>query len=135
MPPLLVVDDDEMAREAVALSLGRLNLRNPLVFARDGDEAIGLLQEIAVPALIVLDLEMPGRSGLETLGWVRSEPRLAAVPVLMLTGVAEMAEVDEAYKLGITSYLVKPVGFNVLGDTLRDVGLPWAIVHDDWRPS
>lgn len=127
--PVVVVDDDEMARMLIIQHLRMLHLRNPVVEAVDGNQACELLGGLAVrPVLVLLDLEMPGRSGLEVLHWLRGQESLADLPVVMLTGSAEIDEIDAAYALGITSYLVKPVGFSALNNVLRQVGLPWAMV-------
>lgn len=127
-PPVVVVDDDELARELVARLLQKLALVNPLVFAEDGDRAVDLLSTGPMPALVLLDLDMPRRSGLEVLAWLRSDARLRRIPVIMLTGSAELEEVDRAYELGITSYLVKPVGFSALRDVMRDLAAPWVLL-------
>lgn len=114
--PIVVVDDDELARALVVRHLRKLGLCNPVVEAVDGDAACEVLAGLGSrPALMLLDLEMPGRSGLEVLRWVRGQESLADLPVLMLTGSAELDEVDAAYELGIASYLVKPVGFGRVG--------------------
>lgn len=127
--PIVVVDDDELARALVVRHLHKLGLRNPVVEAIDGDMACEVLAGLQPqPVLMLLDLEMPGRSGLEVLEWVRGERSLAELPVVMLTGSAELGEIDSAYGLGIVSYLVKPVGYGALDDVLRRVGLPWAIL-------
>lgn len=126
---VVVADDDEMARDLVVRYFAKLKLANRVVHACDGEHAVRVLSDEGLrPALVLLDLEMPGRSGLDVLRWVRGEHRLAEVPVVMLTASAELDEVDEAYALGISSYLVKPVGFAALQDVVRQLGLPWALV-------
>lgn len=128
---VVVIDDDAMARELVVRYFEKLQLRNRVVEAVDGDEAARVLADPALhPMLVMLDLEMPGRSGLNLLRWMRSDGRLSKVPVVMLSGSAELVEVDQAYELGIASYLVKPVGYAALLDVLRSLGLPWALVPD-----
>ena len=132
---VVVVDDDELARMLVTRYLAKLGLRNPVVQAADGDEGVQKLSDETLrPVLVLLDMRMPGRSGLEVLRWIRGTPRLASTPVVMLTGSAELEEVDEAYALGIASYLVKPVGFAALQDVLRQADLPWAILPGDGEP-
>ncbi|MGQ0520839.1 MAG: response regulator [Actinomycetota bacterium] len=127
--PVLVVDDDEMARELVVRYLHKLNLRNPVVPAGDGGAAIEALQAMdGAPCLVLLDLHMPVRSGLEVLDWIRAQPALSRVPVVMLTASATLDDIDEAYRLGIASYLVKPVGFPGLVDVLRELALPWMLL-------
>lgn len=128
--PVVVADDDELARALVIQYLRRLHLQNPVREAVDGDQVCRLLSDplLPPPCLLLLDLHMPGRSGLDVLRWLRNVSRLRRLPVVMLTGSAELAEVDEAYELGIVSYLVKPVGFGALQDVLQQLGLPWAFL-------
>ena len=126
---VVVVDDDDLARDLVVRFFKKLNLRNPIVHARDGDEACAVLAaDDLQPALVLLDLQMPNRSGLEVLRWLRGQDRLQGVPVVMLTGSAELDEVEQAYELGIASYLVKPVGYAALQDVILQLGLPWSIL-------
>ncbi|MFP5328369.1 MAG: response regulator [Acidimicrobiia bacterium] len=127
--PIVVVDDDELARALVTQHLRRLHLRNPVVEAVDGQHGYEVLRSLdSEPALVLLDVHMPRRSGLELLDWMRSEPRFAGVPVAMLTVSAELDEVDTSYELGVISYLVKPVGYRALDDVLRGGDLPWALL-------
>ena len=126
---VLVIDDDPAARKLVIRFLEKMRLRNPLVEAVDGDDAIAKLSEDGThPVLVLLDLKMPGRSGIEVLRWMRGRTRFRDVPVVVLSGFAELADMDEMYALGIVSYLVKPVGFPALGDLLRQVDLPWMLM-------
>lgn len=126
---VVVIDDDPMARQLVSHYFEKLQLKNRIVQAVDGDDGQRVLSDPSLePTLVLLDLEMPGQSGLDLLGWIRGDPRLADVPVVMLSGSAELGEIDEAYALGISSYLVKPVGFAALLDVLRSLSLPWALV-------
>ena len=127
--PVLVVDDDAGTRMLIAQFLAELGLCNPVVQASDGEEARELLaQEAFLPALALLDLHMPKRSGLDVLRGIRGTPRTAGVPVVVLTGSAELEEVDETYALGISAYLVKPVGFAALRDVITQMGLPWTLL-------
>jgi len=128
--PIMVVDDDEMARELAVRYLQKLNLRNQVLQAGDGAAAIEALRAMEVaPSLVLLDLDMPVRSGLDVLCWLRSGSALAHVPVVMLTASATLDDIDEAYRLGIASYLVKPVGFSALSDVLRALALPWVLLE------
>ena len=128
--PLVVADDDELARELVVRYLHKLNLRNRVVQATDGAVAIAELAALEVaPCLVLLDLEMPVSSGLDVLRWLRTQSAFPHVPVVMLTASATLDDIDEAYRHGIASYLVKPVGFAALQDVLRELDLPWALLE------
>jgi CheY-like chemotaxis protein len=126
LPPLLVADDDAEARRIFLRFFSKMRLANPVQFAADGEEALTYLADVearraAEPVLVLLDMRMPKKSGLEVLRFVRQTGLFAHLPVVMLTGSAEMEEVSECYELGVDSYLVKPVGFAALNDVL--VGL------------
>lgn len=128
-PSVVVVEDDASARGLIVQYLTKLRLSNPIRIAEDGERAVELLAaEPVVPALVLLDVEMPGRSGLDVLEWIRNDRRLAGVPVVMLTGSSELAHVDRAYDLGISSYLVKPVGYAAIQDVLTRLGAPWMLL-------
>jgi len=137
LPPILVADDDVATVTFLSRFLTRLGLANPVVTVTDGTEARARLEHLASigepPAVVLLDVHMPGASGLEILEWMRGHPVHAGVAVVMLTGSAELDEVNRAYDLGIASYLVKPVGFDALADVLRALDRPWAIL--DHRSS
>jgi CheY-like chemotaxis protein len=105
MTTVLICDDDDPLRELVRESLAD----GDYVFAeaRDGDEAIASI-DAQEPDLVVLDMMMPGRSGLDVLRELRRQPRHAAIPVLMLTARAQAADRDEATAAGATAFLPKP---------------------------
>jgi len=97
-------------------------------------ETIAALESAPRPALVLLDLEMPGKTGLEVLAWLRADVRLATVPVVRLSASSGIDEVDGAYALGISSYLVKPVGFAAMQDIIRQLNLPWALLAEGEAP-
>jgi CheY-like chemotaxis protein len=133
LPPLLVAEDDSQSRAVFLRLLAKLGIANPVEFAEDGQEAIDHLAAVAAgsqsaPVLIVLDLNMPRRSGLEVLRWLRERRVFGSIPVVMLTGSAEMSDVTESHELGVASYLVKPVGFGALSDVIRRLDLRWGLL-------
>lgn len=131
-PPILVADDDPSAVALIVRYLEAMGLVNPVVSAMRGDQAIRVLDDAAFsPAFVVLDIQMPGASGLEILRWLRSREEYLALPVLILTGSSDLDVVDQAYDLGAVHYLVKPVGFDALDDVLHRLRLPWAVFGPD----
>jgi CheY-like chemotaxis protein len=131
--PILIVDDDDTSRLLIEASLSALRLANPAVMACDGDDAVRQLQpclrsEAPVPVLVMLDGQMPGRSGLEVLRWMREQPALRDVPVIMLTAMSDVDSIQDAYSSGAASYLVKPVAFGALADVIRGLQRPWALL-------
>lgn len=128
LPSVIVADDSEIARERVVRLLRSFNLQNPLVMVGGKEETFAAVLAER-PALVIMDLNLAGGSGLDVLALIRNHPRTQKVPVILLSETAEMSDVDAAYDLGVTSYLVKPVGYAALYDTIRDVGLPWMIAR------
>jgi len=102
---VLVCDDEEVLRALVRATLDDGAYR--VIEAEDGDQSLELARE-ARPDLIVLDMMMPGRSGLDVLREVRSDPELAATPVVMLTARARVSDRDAALTAGADRYLAKP---------------------------
>jgi len=113
----LLVDDNEDDVLLVRRAFVKAKLLNPLHVVRSGDEAIAYLagtgkfssrEEYPLPALILLDLKMPGLDGFEVLRWIRQEPALRSLRVVVLTASDDMRDVNVAYKLGANSFLIKP---------------------------
>ena len=132
LPPILVAEDNADARAMFVRLIRKLRVLNPVDFAEDGQVAVDYLATVVsgerpAPVVVLLDLNMPRRSGLEVLRWLRKDGALPATPVVILTGSAEMHEVRECHDLGVASYLVKPVGFTALSDVLRGLDLGWAL--------
>ena len=132
-PPILVVEDDEGHALLVQRVFKKSRLANPLVVLRDGDEAVRYLDGSGpygdrdrhpLPVLALLDGHVPGRSGLEILGWIRDQPRLKDLPVVMFSGSGDTDDINRAFEIGVDSYLVKPVAFDALMDTIDELGLP-----------
>lgn len=132
LAPILIVEDNPEARTIFERSFAKLRVGNPIQFAEDGQVALDYLAAVLAgeqiaPVLVLLDLNMPRKSGLDVLRWLRAQGALPGTPVVILTGSAEMREVRECHELGVASYLVKPVGFGALSDVLRSLGLRWAL--------
>ena len=131
-PPILVAEDDAASKVLVRTYFQHMRLANPPFFAGSTKEAIAFLSRVvrgeeALPALALLDLHLPDGTGLDVIRWMRQRDALVNVPIIMLTGSSESIDIDEAYSLGVASYLVKPVGFDALADLLRTLPLPWAL--------
>ena len=114
---MLVIEDDE--NDAIllhrAFDFARKDI--PMQFVKDGQQALDYLKGIGdyadrtrypVPTLILLDLKMPGPSGFDVLRWVRAQPAYVRLPVIVLSGSMWPGDIDEAYRLGANSYLIKP---------------------------
>jgi DNA-binding response OmpR family regulator len=103
MTSVLVVDDDEEVRDLVEYTLEDYDVHT----AGNGE---GALREIAaqLPDVVILDIMMPGMSGLKVLELLRADPVTAALPVILLTAKAQESDLDRGYALGTDDYVVKP---------------------------
>ena len=105
VPRILVCDNEDVLRDLVRASLG--NNGHNLVEARDGDEALALARDTK-PDLVLLDMMMPGRSGLDVLAELRADPELAETRVVMLTARTQAADREAAAEAGADRFLTKP---------------------------
>lgn len=121
--PILLIEDDAEAADLLRIALKKAGLRRPLRVLADGEEAIAYLssqppfenrEENPPPCLLLLDVKMPRKSGLEVLSWLRSRVNTRPLPVVMLTSSAATKDIEEALRLGIRAYCVKPSDFEDL---------------------
>ncbi|MBA4137990.1 MAG: two-component system response regulator [Opitutus sp.] len=111
---ILLAEDDELDVMLLRRAFASVELNNPLEFAHDGQHAIEWLEqrlrqpELPLPALVLLDLKMPRRDGLQTLRWMRSQSPLRCVPAIIFSSSAHRHEVRRAYEAGANAFLVKP---------------------------
>jgi len=117
---ILLVEDREDDVVLIRRAFKEIGLMNPVQVVRDGEEAVAYLkgdgifsnhEEQPLPALILLDLKMPRMDGFEFLAWLRQQPELLHLPVVVLTSSEELRDVHRAYALGANSFLVKPIDF------------------------
>jgi CheY-like chemotaxis protein len=115
---ILLAEDDENDVVLIQRAFQKAGMRNALKVVRDGGQAIDYLsgrgnyadrERYPIPFLLLLDLKMPGTDGFEVLQWLRTEPELRRLLVVVLTSSHLQSDVDRAYELGANSYLVKPV--------------------------
>lgn len=136
---ILLVEDnpDDEALALRALKQNRID--NGVVVVRDGAEALDYLfgkgkyagRDLNVmPALILLDLKLPKVDGLEVLKQLRANPLTALLPVAMLTSSREESDLLEGYKLGLNSYILKPVDFDQFTEAVRDLGRYWLAINE-----
>ena len=139
MNPILLVEDDENDALLIQRAFSKSNLAHPLRVLTDGEEAISYLngigqyldrEQFPLPALLLLDLKLPKRSGMEVLAWLRQQPILARLPVVILTSSRQVADINRVYDLGANSYLVKPVAFDALLEMIKTVSLYWLILNE-----
>ena len=116
MQPILVVDDNDDDVEATRRAFSRTNLCNPIAHARSGEEALRYLRAPGKvrPGIILLDLNMPGLDGRQTLDRLKQSAELRRIPVVILTTSADELDVKACYELGANTYIQKPVDFDGL---------------------
>jgi CheY-like chemotaxis protein len=115
--PVLYVEDEDNDVFLMHRAFQKAGVANPLHVARDGSEAMRYLsgqgdfadrERFPLPCLLLLDLNLPRRSGLEVLKWTRDQPALRAIPIVILTSSSQDRDIASAYSLGANGYLVKP---------------------------
>jgi CheY-like chemotaxis protein len=117
LKPILYAEDEEDDAFMVRKAFAKANIRNPLVVVPDGSDAIEYLSGTGpysdrtahpLPCLALMDISMPGTSGLDVLKWIRTQPALCALPVIMLTSSSQQSDIHRAYIQGANGFLVKP---------------------------
>ncbi len=131
---ILLADDSEDDLMLMKMAYKQSGLTHPLHSVNGGVQAIAYLHgdgafadrtRYPLPSLLLLDLNMPIKSGFEVLSWVRSQPGLRRLPVVLLTTSDEPADINRAYDLGVNSYAVKPAAFGGLLDLLKRLESWW----------
>jgi len=135
---ILLVEDNPADVELTLRALKTHRITNKIMFVRDGAEALDYLyrqgpyknrNEIRMPRLILLDLKLPKISGLEVLQKVKSDEELKKIPIVVLTSSKEEPDIRECYRLGVNSYIVKPVDFEKFIEAVRNIGLYWLLLN------
>ncbi len=136
---ILLVEDDPHDVELTLRALRKHNLANKVCVVRDGAEALdfifgtGAYTERRVtdrPKVIFLDLKLPKVDGLEVLRAIRSDERTKTVPVVVVTSSREEQDIVESYRLGVNSYVVKPVDFEKFVQAVAELGLYWLLLNE-----
>jgi CheY-like chemotaxis protein len=135
---ILIVEDSPQDLELTKRALRKANVSNRIQIARDGEEALeflfctGAYADRTIgngPKVILLDLKLPKVDGLEVLKRIKGDPRTQAIPVVVLTSSKEQRDVVESYKLGVNSYIVKPVNFEGFINAVQDLGMYWVLLN------
>jgi len=135
---ILLVEDNEDDVELVELALNSGLIANQLDIVRDGAEALDYLRckgkfenrnSKEMPALILLDLNLPKVSGLEVLKEIRKSEQTKIIPVTIFTSSDQERDIVESYKLGANSYIQKPVDFQKFKEAIQQLGFYWLIFN------
>jgi CheY-like chemotaxis protein len=126
---ILHVEDNPDDVMLMNLAFNRAGIAARLHVVNDGDEAIAALEEGTLnggaPVCVLLDVKLPRVSGLEVLAWIRNQPRLRRLPVILLTSSSQTADINRAYDLGANSFLVKPPDLDSLTQLVKTVAHYW----------
>lgn len=127
---ILLVEDNPDDERLTIRALRRGNLVNEILIARNGEEALSLLFNLEqLPCVVLLDLKLPKVDGLEVLRRIRANEQTRLLPVVVLTSSSEDRDIVESYNLGANSYVQKPVDFSQFTDSVRQLGLYWALIN------
>lgn len=138
---ILLVEDNPTDAELCIRAFKKHNLANGLVWVKDGAEALDFLFKRGAyaermtkpdPSVILLDLRLPKVDGLDVLRTIRSDERTKLIPVVVLTSSTQEQDVEKSYKLGVNSFVSKPVEFEAFMKVVSELGLYWLLIN---RPS
>jgi len=139
---ILLVEDNPQHVELTLRALKKHNLANNVLVAKDGAEALEFIfatdryHERRIengPKVILLDLKLPKVDGLEVLRRIKSDERTKAIPVVVVTTSEQEQDVVESYKLGVNSYIVKPVSFDKFIQAVSELGFYWMLLNQPPR--
>jgi two-component system response regulator len=140
---ILLVEDSDDDAELTMRALRKKRLANQVHRVKDGAEALEFLfstgdyatsrADASAPRVVLLDLKLPKVDGLEVLRRIKADERTRMIPVVVLTSSREDRDLIESYRLGVNSYIVKPVDFEKFVEAVEQLGLYWALLNE--RPS
>jgi CheY-like chemotaxis protein len=135
---ILLVEDNPDDLELALHALKKGNLANKIDVARDGEEALDYLfcrgkfesrSFETPPRVVLLDLKLPKVDGLEVLRALKNDPRTKSIPVVVMTSSKEQRDLVEGYKLGVNSYIQKPVDFTEFREIIGKLGFYWLVIN------
>jgi two-component system, response regulator len=132
MKTILLVEDNPDDVELTKRAFIKSNVANELMVARDGEEALKMLHggDRIVPAVVLLDLNLPKIEGLEVLRRIRADEQTKLLPVVILTSSREESDLIKGYSNGANSYIRKPVDFEKFIEAVQSLGLYWLVLNE-----
>ncbi len=136
---ILLAKDDQNDVMLIKRAFSKSRIVNPIVCVENGEDAVAYLrgdgqyaerQQHPLPFMLLLDLKLPRLSGHEVLQWLRGQPLLKRLPVVVLTSSREPVDINRAYELGANSYLVKPVVFEEFAALMRQLQVYWLMLSE-----
>jgi CheY-like chemotaxis protein len=133
-PPILLVEDNPMDLDLTLRAFNKKRFSNKIEIARDGEEALAFFPRWEagepLPAVILLDINMPKVNGLEVLKQLKEHPIFRRIPVVVLTSSREDRDLKTAYDLGVNSYIEKPVSFTKFIEVAEHIELYWCVFNE-----
>jgi two-component system response regulator len=136
---VLLVEDNPSDVDLMKRAFRKARISNELVVAQDGEEAMDYVGGAGkwagrdvedMPALALVDLKLPGISGIEVVRRIRRDPRTRRLPVVILTSSREEQDLAAGYDAGVNSYLCKPVDFSEFAKLMENLGLYWLLLNE-----
>lgn len=124
---VLFIEDDMIESMKMQRAISKLQYKHTIVEAKNGEEALEILQRGDLPDIILLDLNMPRMSGIEFLGVLKSDERLKYLPTVILTTSENRADLMECFKIGIAGYVIKPLKYEDYESKIKKVFDYWEI--------
>lgn len=132
---ILYAEDNAADAELTLNTLKERKVANNIVWVKDGAEALDFIKRrgkytdrtTGMPKIILLDLKMPKVDGIDVLKAIKSDPETQTIPVIIMTSSHEESDLVKSYKLGVNSYIVKPVDFENFAKVIEEVGLYWLV--------
>ncbi|MDD2317001.1 MAG: response regulator [Desulfobacterales bacterium] len=135
---IVMVEDNPNDAELITRALRKHNLANRIVHLKDGAEALEFLLppgdqvhqcDSGVPRVVLLDIKLPKIDGIEVLRMMKSDERTKDIPVVILTSSNEDRDIREAYRLGVNSFVTKPIKFEEFAAVVAKLGIYWLMVN------
>jgi CheY-like chemotaxis protein len=135
---ILLIEDNPLDAEMALRALKKNKLSNKILVVSDGVEALDFIfarerfagkGKYNLPKMILLDLKLPKINGIEVLKEIKSHPDTKVIPVIALTSSQEETDIVESYKLGVNSYIIKPVDFDKFVEAVRHLGFYWLLLN------
>jgi len=132
---IVIVEDNPNDAELILRVFRKHNMANQVILLRDGAEALDFFFPPDGPApgatlkIILLDLKLPKVDGIEILRRIKANERTRSIPVVVLTSSTEERDLNDAYKLGVNSYVAKPIKFDEFAKAVADLGLYWLVLN------
>ncbi len=126
---ILLIEDNPLDIDLTKRAFKKRHFINPITVARDGEEALAFIEkwekEEPLPLIILLDLKLPKVHGLEVLRHLKRHDDFRVIPVIVLTSSSDDSDINTAYELGASSYIVKPVDFDKFLKVVTNIEIYW----------